>query len=267
MAAAKILVCNDDGIGSPGLKAAAQALLGLGELVVVAPRRQSTGAGRSLGASPDAVLEPVEFVVAGRALEAYQADCAPARAVQHALLVLFSGRSPDLLVSGINYGENLGTTITASGTVGAALQAASFGIPALAVSRQTGLDGHLTYGDLDWEGARHFTRLFAEKLLARRLGPDVDVLNVNVPASADRGTAWRLTRMSRQPYFVFEIQNPSPRCLIDDGKVRIAVDLEALERGSDIEALARDGVVSATPLSLDLSSRTDFGGLEARLRA
>jgi 5'-nucleotidase len=265
MSAARIIVCNDDGIDSPGLRAAAEAVLGLGELVVVAPKRQQTGSGRSLDAQPDAVLEAVEFRVNGRLLEAYQADCAPARLIQHAILVFFPEGRPALLVSGINYGENIGTTLTSSGTVGAALQAASFGVPALAVSLQTGVDEHRAYGDQDWAAARHFTRLFAEKLLGRRLAPDVDVLNVNVPAGAGPQTPWRVTKASRQPYFAFEMREPSTRTPVDEGKLRITVDLEALEQGSDIHALVRERAVSVTPLSLDLTSRTDLKELGRRL--
>lgn len=266
MNGSKILVCNDDGIDSPGLKAAAEAVMDLGELVVVAPKHQQTGAGRSLTTRPEAVLEPVDFRLHGRLLEAYQVDCSPARLVQHSIPVLFPERLPGLLVSGINYGENLGTTITSSGTVGAALQAASLGVPAMAVSRQTRIEHYLTHGELDWVAARHFTHLFAAKLLNQRLAPDVDVLNVNVPATADPTTAWRLTRVSRQPYFFFEIREPSPRSRVKDGEVHINVNTATLEADSDIHALTRDQVVSVTPLSLDLTSRIDIGELTNRLQ-
>jgi 5'-nucleotidase len=265
MAAAKIIVCNDDGIGSPGLRAAAEAVLGLGDIIVVGPQRQQTATGRSLTAHPDAVLEPVEFKVDGRSLEAYQADCSPARLIQHAIPVFCPDGPPALVVCGINYGENMGTTITSSGTVGAALQAASFGVPALAVSRQTGIENHFTYGELDWAAARHFTRLFAERLLGPRLGPDVDVLNINVPASAGPHTPWRVTKVSRQPYFAFEKNAPTRRTPVGEGQVRISVDLDCLERGSDIHALVQERAVSVTPLSLDLTSRTDLQDLCRRL--
>ncbi|MDD5656946.1 MAG: 5'/3'-nucleotidase SurE, partial [Elusimicrobia bacterium] len=118
----RILVCNDDGIDSPGLRAAAQAVAGLGEVVVAAPARQQTASGRGYSFRSDAALEPVEFTAAGRALEAYRLDCSPAMLVQHALPVLFAGKPPALVVCGINYGENVGTSVTTSGTVGAALE-------------------------------------------------------------------------------------------------------------------------------------------------
>ena len=87
--------------------------------------------------------------------------------VDLAFAVLFPGRPPALVVSGINYGENAGSSVTASGTVGAALEAAGLGVPALAASRQTEIKHHLCYGRLDWGAARHFTRLFAKRLLGR----------------------------------------------------------------------------------------------------
>ena len=263
--APRILVCNDDGIESPGLQAAVRALLGLGEVIVAAPARQQTGSGRSYSFRPDAVLERVEFTAAGQSVEAYRLDGSPAMIVQHAVPVLFGGRPPALVVSGINYGENVGTSITTSGTVGAALEAARFGLPALAVSRQTALGHYFEYGALDWTAAGHFTRHFAAKLLEGRLPHDADVLSVNVPSSAAADTPWRLTRVSRQPYYCFGPASPSADSRLGDGVLRIDIDGPTLEPDSDIHALSRDRVVSVTPLSLDLTARTDLGRLGERL--
>src|SRR5512133_3679716 len=129
-----ILATNDDGIGSPGLRALVEAVLPLGQVVVVAPSTQKTSVGRSLMGAQTARLIPIDYRVNGTAVEAFHCECSPARAVLHAFDVLFTGSKPDLLVSGINYGENLGTNITISGTVGAALQGAAFGVPGIAMS-------------------------------------------------------------------------------------------------------------------------------------
>ncbi|MBI5209329.1 MAG: 5'/3'-nucleotidase SurE [Elusimicrobia bacterium] len=265
MAGKTILVCNDDGIGSPGLRAAAEAVAGLGDVVVVAPARQQTAAGRSLIGRPGARLAAVDFRAGRRRCKAYRIDASPAMLVQHAMAVLFARRLPDLVVAGVNYGENMGTTVTCSGTVGAALEAASFGVPALAVSLQTGVEHHMTYGDLDWAAARHFTGFFARRMLRRRSPRDVDVLNVNIPSSADASTPWRVTRTSRQAYFIFELRRPSVRARVGDGKVRVDVDLAGLEADSDIHALMRDRVVSVTPLSLDLTSRVATAAVAASI--
>lgn len=262
-----ILVCNDDGIGSPGLRAAGEAVAGLGEVVIVAPKSQQTAAGRSLTGPDTASLEPVSFRLRGRRVRAYQVDCSPAMLVDLALAVLFPGGLPGLLVSGINYGENTGAVVTASGTVGAALEAAGFGIPAIAVSRQTKIMHHLRYGRLDWAGAMHFTRVFAKMLLEKGAPKGVDVLNINVPSTADRRTPWKLTRLSRQSYFAFEIPNPSLKSTLGDGRVRVNVSHDSLEKDSDIHALVRDNMVSVTPLSFDLTARVGFPRLQAWLNS
>jgi len=127
-----ILVTNDDGIASPGLQAAVRAAASLGEPFVVAPQRQWSGAGRSIPSGSGREVHPYPFELDGREVTAYQVDGTPAMAVTRALLELVP-RLPALLISGINYGENLGSDVTISGTVGAALQGAVLGVPALAV--------------------------------------------------------------------------------------------------------------------------------------
>lgn len=261
-----ILITNDDGISSPGLSAAAEAVHDLGDLLIAAPNRQCSGAGRSLPATSSGVIQPVPLPVAGRELTAYSLDGTPAQVVLHALLEL-SPRRPDLLVVGINFGENLGTDITISGTVGAALQGAAMGVPALAVSLQTPKETHTNpTDDVDFTAAKHFTRLVARRMLSVDLPFDVDVIKVDVPDTATPATAWRLTRLSRHVYF-----RPIPPQRDDWTQptvvdYRAQWDLEVLERDSDIYALAVDRVVAVTPLSLDLTSRADAGELEALLR-
>ena len=250
-----IMVTNDDGIQSPGLRAAVAALDGLGEVVVVAPRDQWSGAGRSMPATSEGRIYPEVLVVNGRPVRAYAVEGTPAQVVDHAFLEILP-RLPDLVVSGINYGENVGSGVTISGTIGAALEAASFGVPALAVSLQTPIEHHLGYSEeIDFRAAGHFTRRFAEAVLRRALPSDVDVLKIDVPASATPETPWRWTRQSRQRYFA--PVRPMRRRPTDPGPLgyRVEVDFERLEPDSDVYALVVDQVVSVTPLSLDLTSR------------
>src|SRR6185436_11096868 len=95
------------------------------------------------------------------------------------------------------------TGVTISGTIGAALEGASFNIPALAISRETPKEYHLSYSeDIDFAAAAYFTHLFAELLLRAPRPLDVDVLKVEVPASATPQTPWRVTRQSRQRYYL-----------------------------------------------------------------
>ena len=270
-----IVITNDDGITSPGLWAAARAALPLGELLVVAPERQWSGAGRSMPPSPEGRISrfPLEvgmnlppFRGGLGGVTAYHVDASPALVVAHAVLEL-APRRPALLISGINYGENMGADATVSGTVGAALQAANHGIPALATSLQTPKETHNNPSDsVDFTAAIHFTRLFARRLLATPFPFDVDLLKLDVPSNATPETPWRLTRLSRHTYFV--ATPPQRAGLIDLAPVDYAplAHPERTEPDSDIYALAVDRIVSVAPLSLNLASRADPEEIEALLR-
>jgi 5'-nucleotidase len=260
-----ILITNDDGIESPGLLAAIGAVYDLGEILVVAPRYQQTGAGRSFPSS-DGVIHQQNVEVKGLTIPAFSIDGSPAQAVQYGLVEL-TPRLPDLLVAGINYGENVGSGVTISGTVGAVLEGAAFGIPSLAVSLEAPLEYHLSYSeDIEFGAAAFFTRLFARRLLSVALPPDVDALKIEVPQDATEETPWRLTRVSRQPYFY---PVPGNRTRLADRAplgYEMRIDLDTLEEDSDIFALAQERVVAVSPLSLDLTSRVDFTYLTQLLR-
>lgn len=271
-----ILVTNDDGIASPGLRAAVQAALPLGEILVVAPERQWSGAARSMPPGPEGHISPYPLEVDGHPVTAYQVDATPAQAVLHAWVEL-APRRPALLISGINYGENLGTDVTISGTVGAALQGAVMGIPALATSFQTPKETHTNPSDsVDFTTAVHFTHLFAHLLLTMSLPFDVQLLKLDVPSDATPETPWRLTRVSRHAYFVTvppqtdDLTKPAVPPLAE--RAGGELDYEPLahpertEPDSDIYALAVDRVVSVAPMSIDLTSRVDRGQMEALLR-
>lgn len=291
-----ILITNDDGIASPGLRAAVQAVLSLGEPLVVAPARQWSGAARSMPPGPEGRIAPYPLDVEGQPpfdrqlvslpnhrppVTAYQVDASPALTVLHGVLEL-APRRPALLISGINYGVNLGSDVTVSGTVGAALQGADCGIPSLAVSLQTPKEMHVQPSDsVDFTAAIHFTRLFARRMLQVTLPFDVDVIKVDVPDDATPDTPWRLTRVSRHAYYVSvsshrtglaelvlsDALSPSKGGV--EGLAPLDYELiahpERTEPDSDIYALAVDRVVSVAPLSLDLTSRTPFGDIEPLL--
>jgi 5'-nucleotidase len=260
-----ILLTNDDGILSPGLLAAAGALAGLGDLLIVAPATQQTGMGRSMPAIANSQVSRETLLLDGRPVEAYAVPGTPAQAVLYAVLVL-APRRPALAVAGINYGENLGSIITGSGTVGAALEAAAAGIPALAVSLETDKAYHYVHGaDVSWDTAVAVTRRLAEAVLARALPFDVDVLNVNLPAGAAADTPWRITRQSRQPYFENFRAAQGDRFSLADLDYRVNIHWDSLEPDSDIRAFASDRVISITPLSIDLTARVDLEALAGTL--
>jgi 5'-nucleotidase len=258
MAKPLILLTNDDGIHSPGLLAAAQALDPLGELLIAAPLHQHSGVGRGFSRASTGAIERTPIESARGRLEAYAIDGTPAQTVVHALTEL-APRRPDLAVIGINYGENVGSDITGSGTVGAAIEAAASHIPALAVSLQTETEYHFSHSnDIDFGVAAHWTRRLAERLLAPgvALPPDVDLLKVDVPQGATRDTPWRVTRVSRQRYFEAVVE---PRADLADAQplgYQARSEWAELEPDSDIYALVHDRVISIAPVSIDLSART-----------
>ena len=198
-----ILVTNDDGIASDGLRAAVEALIPLGDVVVVAPDRQWSGAGRAMPRQVSGKITPTPYeTYMGIRVPAFAMDTSPALCVIHAMLELLK-RPPDLVVSGINYGENISTEITISGTIGAALEAAAFGIPALAVSMSMPVSAHVEGSVLeDYVAARAYTQRFARRMLDTRLPADVDVLSINLPQGATAETPWHLTKLSRCRYFI-----------------------------------------------------------------
>lgn len=259
-----ILVTNDDGIQSEALWAAVEALAPLGEVFVVAPDRQWTGAGRSMPHTVTGDFEKLTRTMGGRTVAAYAVDASPALCVVHAMLE-FLPRRPAVVVAGINYGENLGAEVSASGTVGAALEAATFGVPALAVSLEMGIHAHMEgNAGQDYTAARAFTRRFARHVLEYGLPQGVDALNVNVPDTATPETSWRLTRLSRHSYFV----STRPRREAGVGRpgYRVMENLERTERDADIYGMCIERVVTVTPLSRDLTSAVDFGMLTEYLQ-
>lgn len=246
-----IVLTNDDGIRSPGLRAAVEAIVDLGELLIVAPREQQSSAGRAFYGEGDAVRVP--YGAKGKRLRAYAVPTSPAVTVRHAVM-LIADRKPDLVISGINYGENIGNGLTISGTVGAAIEASSLGIPAMAVSVSTELKYHRTHSrTIDFSVAAQYTRRFARRILKQGMPAGADVLNINVPSGATLRTPWRWTRVSRQSYFQSTFVEA-------DGIKRFTgyasnVDRSLLEPDSDIYAILVDRVVSVTPVTFDLTAR------------
>ena len=265
--APQILLTNDDGIQSPGLWAAAAALSEIGFVHVVAPREQSSGTGRSFPTTSDGIIRLEKVQVNGKTWQVYAVGGTPAQTVLHGVIEILPER-PDLVVSGINYGENVGSGITVSGTVGAALEGAALKIPSLAVSQQTEQAHHLSYSpEVDFSAAAHFAAYFARLLLGCQLPPDVHALKVDVPMDASPDTPWRITRLSMHRYF--EPVPPQRSSWDEPARVgyHLADDHSDAPENSDVFALRVKQVVSVTPLSLDLTSRVDLDELEGLLRS
>jgi len=228
-----------------------QALLPLGEVIVVAPDRQWSGAGRSFPHDVTGRIQSASRLLDGVAVTAFAVDASPALAVVHAMTELLP-RRPALVVSGINFGANLSIEVTISGTVGAALEGAAFSVPSIAVSLEMDPRYHLVGNDqADFGPSQHFTHRLAQRVLSNGLPDGVDVLNLNIPADATIESNWRLTRLSRRRCF----EPLAPDRANGQGRPGYAA-LEAQGRvhpDSDVQAVQVGRVVSVTPLSLDMT--------------
>ena len=262
----QILLTNDDGIQSPGLMAAAAALSSLGYVYVVAPLGQQSAMGRSMPITSDGVIHLQARQIKDQPWTVYAVGGTPAQAVMHGVLEIMP-QKPDLVVAGINYGENVGTGVTVSGTVGAALEGAASGIPALAVSLETDEEYHMSYSqDIDFRCAAYFTAYFARLVLEKGLPHDVDVLKIEVPAEARKETPWEMARLARRRYY--EALRPERDSYHRPTQVayRQTPGLEGFDPDTDVYILRVKRHVAVTPLSLDLTSRVDLSGLEEALR-
>ena len=250
-----IMISNDDGIESPGLHAAAEALLPLADILIVAPAEQQSGTGRSFYASPNAGFQQRDVPAGGQTVPAWCLAASPATTVRHALQCLVNERKPDMVVSGINYGDNLGSDITSSGTVGAAIQSAVWDYKSLAVSFEVPPEFHHVHGKVDWSAAISILRRAAECFLRAQWPEDVHILKIDIPDTADENTPWRVTRQSREPGWWGRVPNAHPAApensTVGQRGPRPGHDWE---KDSDAGVVLMDREVSVTPLSLDMTS-------------
>ena len=261
-----IILVNDDGVHSPGLAALAFALDNLGELMIVAPRNQQSGAGRSMLGHHTGELDRIKIQHREKEWSAYAVDASPALCVQHAILEL-ADRPPALVASGINYGENVGVSSgTISGTVGAALEGAAHHVPSLAVSLQVDSSLHSTHDhSVDFTTAAHFGRVFAGQILEGAMPVGVDVLKVEVPALATINTAWKVARLDPKPYYI----PVAPDRTNNETKNRMGYRLSE-DRVSDSDTdsgTLEAGLVAVTPLQLDMTVHDALEKLDTLLRS
>lgn len=257
-----ILVTNDDGISSPGLRAAAQAAATLGDVVVCAPREEQTGMSRAFTSLPlTGVIEEIDLGIESRyRLRSFAVVGTPAQAVSYAVIELLE-RLPDLCISGINFGENVGSTVTCSGTVGAAWEADSYGVQSVAISLR--VEAADTPHTVSWDASMALCSKLGKLILDGKIPKAVSLLNINVPRDANGETEIRRTIDSRQPLWVFG----TPERVSLDTPTRLPlyreIDDSTLEPDSDIQALLEDGVVSVTPIASSLAYRGPLHGLPA----
>jgi 5'-nucleotidase len=239
MSRPRILVTNDDGVFSEGIKLLAEALGAVGEVTVVAPDREQSATGHSLTLHRPLRMQKL-------AERRYAVDGTPTDCVNLAVLHLLKDDPPALIASGINFGANLGDDVTYSGTVSATFEGTLLGIPSVAFSQEIGEPFSFA------AGARYAASLVAD-LLARDLPRDL-LLNVNFPAGPIRGA--RFTKLGRRIYQQSIVEKLDPR-----GRKYYWIagtPIWQTGEGTDFEAISQ-GFVAVTPLHLDL---TDYRGLE-----
>jgi 5'-nucleotidase len=253
----KVLLVNDDGITATGLNVMREALLELPgiDLAVIAPDSNRSATARSITIRHPLWVEEVEF---GDGTTGYATDGTPVDCVRFAALGLIEF-VPELIVSGINHGANLGDDITYSGTVAAALEGVVLGVPAVAVSQQAdqgGMDFRAgsRWGREDFKPVAAFVARLVEGLEGMPI-PEGTLLNVNAPAGRPRGV--QACRLGKRDY-----RDQMELTEEEDGRRRYRIYSEEPgyhhEEGTDFAAIA-EGLIAVTPLHFDL---TDQAGIE-----
>ncbi|MFO7813990.1 MAG: 5'/3'-nucleotidase SurE [Pelovirga sp.] len=231
-----ILVTNDDGVYSPGLRALADAMATLGEAVIVAPDRNRSAVGHALTLEHPLRAQEIEPGI-------FAVDGTPTDCVNLGIHGLIMQR-PDLVVSGINSGSNMGDDITYSGTVSAALEASLMGIPAIAISLDTSI-----FSESDLQVATRFVVKLARQVVEKGLPPDT-FLNVNIPSGGCHGV--EITRQGKRRYGKAVIVNEDPRGRKYYWIGGSSVGFEDIP-GTDCCAVSRK-YISITPLYANLTS-------------
>jgi 5'-nucleotidase len=232
----RILISNDDGYQSPGLRVLARALAHCGDITVVAPDRDRSGASNSLTLSVPVRAQTSEngFI----RVEGTPTDCV------HVAITGLLEQEPDIVIAGINHGPNLGDDVIYSGTVAAAMEGRFLGLPAMAVSIDAHEPKHL-------EAAARVVSNLIGKLDRGSLGPNT-ILNVNVPdLPYERIKGIRATRLGHRHKAepVTRVLDPRGRALYWIGPAGPEQDAGP---GTDFHAL-RNGYVSVSPLQVDLT--------------
>jgi 5'-nucleotidase len=245
----EILLTNDDGIRAPGIAAALKMLRKIGNVTVVAPEtvQSATGHGITIYGPLMTQTVRVDEGTVGTSVEGRPADCV--KLAVNALLP----RKPDLVVSGINAGANVGINVIYSGTVAAAIEAAFLGLPSVALSLL--MDEHLP----DFDHAAELCRDVLERVLACGLTPG-EVLSVNVPAlrAPQKPTGVKVVRQCTRPWDDVYERRLTPAggsYFWNTARFKLRPD----QSDTDVAAL-RDGYVTVTPLMFDLTARDRLAG-------
>lgn len=246
----RVLLTNDDGIRAPGLEALANAFQEVGEIVRVAPLTEQSGVGHGISLSQGLFVEDLADLFGH---EAYAVSGTPADCVKLALTELI--KTPvDFVVSGVNWGTNVGIDIHYSGTVAAAMEGAMFGIPSIAVSLKR-------HGNANFAYAAGVARAIFE-LLQKTIPVADHVININIPACDEanvRGV--RVLRHSTRAYseeFIKKTDHEGNHAFWLTGDVQ----LDSASRDTDLHALS-DRYITVTPIQLDITGYRELDRLRS----
>ncbi|MGL6299089.1 MAG: 5'/3'-nucleotidase SurE [Methanobacteriaceae archaeon] len=258
----KILLTNDDGVNSTGILASYEAIKSLdflneNDIKIVAPSNQQSGIGRAL-----TLFEPVRVTETylKNGTKAYAVSGTPTDSTTIGIFEIMD-KDVDLVVSGINIGENLGKAeLSTSGTIGAAMEAASHGIPAIAISIQVDEDeikfeeGHIGVFEIDFKLAKKVLGELARKVLEKGMPKGVDLLNINIPASP-QSEELTVARLGKRMYTPHIQKRMDPR-----GKPYYWIDGTPHNNdneGSDVHTLKVLKKPTITPIAIDSTGNLD----------
>ena len=239
----RILITNDDGVHSEGIRILAESLRHLGDITIVAPIQEASAIGHALTLRRPLRIETV-------APQVFAIDGTPTDCVNIAITHILHGK-PDLIVSGINKGWNLGDDVTYSGTVSGALEGALLGIPSIAISAERVRD------DAEFGPSAKAAAVVVEAVLDRGM-PKFTLLNINVPSGPSKG--FRVTVQAKRNHVTVVSERVDPRhrpyYWIEEGEN----EWEPHDR-SDYQAV-RDGYISITPLQPDMTAHDALAYVE-----
>ncbi len=245
----RILISNDDGIHAPGLKVLEEIAASItDDIWIVAPEMEQSGAAHSLS-----IGRPLRFRILDK--KRYTVNGTPTDCIMIALNKILTETRPDLVLSGVNHGANLGEDVTYSGTVAAAMEATLLGIPAIALSQSMGPEGKETY-----QPAQHYGPALVKKLISQTWPRNV-LININFPAvEVEEVKGVRVVRQGLRNINdnLIKWKDPSGKPFFwiggnrDDSPTEEETDLEAVHQGS----------ISVTPLHLDLTHHSTLETLK-----
>ena len=250
----KILISNDDGINAPGIQALVESLEKIADVFVVAPDREQSAVGHAI-----TIHDPLKVskkYIDGKEF-GYAVSGTPADCVKLALCSLMKDNPPDLIVSGVNHGANLGTDIIYSGTVSAATEGTLLGIPSIAISVNS------FKRDAKFSVAAEVVVEVIKKIDEFNL-PRGTLLNVNVPSiERDEIKGWKLTYQGRTKYVERYVERIDPR-----GNSYYWIDGDLVEREDETEAdfrAVKEGYISITPIHFDVTNHDYLAEIRERM--